>query len=241
VRLLPLALAALALAGCETTAEQSARLEREAKRHAVHTLAATSALTTLAAGHAGTHVRALAASLVHSSEGVAAVVVLHNATAVNLQEVPVLITVKGPSGQTLYTNDTAGLSRALTGVALLPAHATLTWIDDQIQAAGTPSAVLVKVGDGTAARGTPAHVSVTGSVSESNTNGGTVEGTVTNHTGPSQPELVVNAVATRGGRAVAAGRGVLAQLAPGASQHFQLFLIGDPSGATLALSAPPTS
>ncbi len=241
MRLLPLALAALALAGCETTAEQSARLEREAKRHAVHTLAATSALATLAAGHAGTRVRALDASLIHSSEGVAAVVVLHNTTAVNLQEVPVLITVKDPGGETLYTNDTAGLSRALTGVALLPADATVTWIDDQVQAAGPPSAVQVKVGDGTTAGGTPAHISATGSVSESNTNGGTVEGTVTNHTGPPQQELVVNAVATRGGRDVAAGRGVLTQLPAGATQHFQLFLIGDPAGARLALSAPPTS
>lgn len=241
MKLVALALAALALAGCETTAEKSARLEREAKRHAVHARASTSALAALAAGHAGTQVRALDTSLVHSSEGVAAIVVLHNTTGENLREVPVLITVKDSSGQSLYSNDTPGLSRALTGVALLPAHATLTWIDDQVQASGTPSAVQVKVGDGTTATGTPAHVSVTGSLSESNANGGTVEGTVTNQSGPAQGELVVSAVATRGGHDVAAGRGVLAQVSQGAAEHFQLFLIGDPSGARLTLSAPPTS
>ena len=67
-----LALAALALAGCETTAEKSAKLERAAKRqrHA----AADNGAEALAIGHAGSHVEVVDATLVHSSEGTAAVV-----------------------------------------------------------------------------------------------------------------------------------------------------------------------
>lgn len=241
MRLLALALAALVLAGCETTAEKSARLERAAKQHAVKAQTLTPALQALAVGHAGTHVRALDATLVHSNEGAAAVVVLHNTSAEDLHEVPVLLTVKDAGGHTLYTNNAPGLSRALTGVALLPAHGTLTWIDDQLQAAGTPAAVTAKVGDGTAASGAPAQLDVTGSVTESNAGGGTVEGAVTNHSGNPQQEVVVDAVATHGGHDVAAGRAVLPQVAAGSTEHFQLFLIGNPSGASLQLSAPPTS
>ena len=219
--MLPLALAALALAGCETTAEKSARLEHEAKRHAVHARAQTTALQALAAGHAGTRVHAVDSSLVHSNEGAAAIVVLHNTTAEDLHEVPVLLTVKDAAGHTLYSNDVPGLSRALTGIALIPAHATVTWIDDQLQAAGTPGAVAAEVGDGTAASGAPAHLSVTGSMSESTTSGGTVEGTVTNHSGIPQAEVVVDAVATRAGRDVAAGRAVLAEVPAHGSSPFR--------------------
>lgn len=241
MRILALALAALALAGCETTAEKSARLEHEAKRHAVHARAQTTALQALAAGRAGTRVHAVESSLVHSTEGAAAVVVLRNTTAEDLHEVPVLITVKDATGHTLYTNDVPGLSRALTGVALIPAHATVTWIDDQLQLAGTPASAAAEVGDGTPASGPTAHLSVAGSVSESTANGGTVEGTVTNHSGVPQEEVVVDAVATRAGHDVAAGRAVLTQVPAGSTEHFQLFLVGDPSGASLRLSAPPTS
>ena len=241
MRLVALALAALALAGCETTAEKSARLEREAKHHAIHASAVASALQELASRPAGTHVRVTGSTLLHNSEGTAAVVSLRNTTARDLREVPILLTVADSSGHSLYTNNAPGLSRTLTGIALLPAHASLSWIDDQLQAAGAPAHVTVKVGEGTPAGGGSGHVSVTGTLSEATASGGTVEGTVTNGSSRPQRELVVYATAQRSGRAVAAGRAVLAEVAPGDSQHYQLFLIGNPSGASLHLEAPPTS
>jgi hypothetical protein len=40
---------------------------------------------------------------------------------------------------------------------------------------------------------------------------------------------------------VAAGRAVLASLEAGGTTPFQIFFIGDPKGAQLQLSVPPTS
>jgi hypothetical protein len=53
----------------------------------------------------------------------------------------------------------------------------------------------------------------------------------------------VFAVAVRGGRVVAAGRAVVSVLPghPGASVPFQIFLVGNPAGATIELTAVPTS
>ena len=39
---------------------------------------------------------------------------------------------------------------------------------------------------------------------------------------------------------VAAGRAIVEKLAPGKSAHFSTFPIGDPAGAELSASAPPT-
>ncbi len=67
------------------------------------------------------------------------------------------------------------------------------------------------------------------------------EGTIVNRSSTEQDELVIYAVARRGGRVVAAGRAVLASLRASASLPFQMFFVGDPKGAKLALSAPPTT
>ena len=66
-------------------------------------------------------------------------------------------------------------------------------------------------------------------------------GTVRNRSTVTQQDLVVYAVARRGGKIVAAGRAVLPEVAAGASVPFQAFLVGEPSGARLEASAPPTT
>ena len=55
---------------------------------------------------------------------------------------------------------------------------------------------------------------------------GSAEGTLVNSSSTTQSELVVYAVARRGGRIVAAGRAVLASVAAGVSSPFQIFFIG---------------
>ena len=66
-------------------------------------------------------------------------------------------------------------------------------------------------------------------------------GTVANRSAVAQKELVVYVVASRGATVLAAGRAVLANLAAGASSPFEVFLIGRPAKATLELAAPPTT
>lgn len=225
-----LALAAIALtcSGCETTAEKSAKLERAAKRVAHATQ------TGLSIARPSTVVKILAKSVVHSSQGTAIVLTLRNDSSHALGEVPIAVALKGANGASVYSNSTPGLAKTLTSVALLPAHAELTWIDDQAQGEGTISA---EVGEGKPVTG----ALPTMTVHEAQLSEGSAEGSVSNGSQTAQSELVVYAVARRAGRIVAAGRAVLASLGAGASSPFQIFFIGETNGATLQASAPPTS
>ncbi len=228
-----LALAALALAGCETTQEKSARLERAA-------LAGKSreALTArgLSISHPSTSIKVRSAVAVHDSEGAAIVVTLRNTGARAQKEVPLLVR----SGS--YSNNAQGLAPSLVRVALVPAHGETVWVDDQIQATETTGAVTATPGEGTPAPDAPPQIVMGAPRLETEPGGGTVvHGTVANHSNVPQKELVVYVAASRGGKILAAGRAVLASLAAGASSPFEVFLIGRPAGATLELTAPPTT
>jgi len=230
-----LASAALALSGCETTAEESARLQRAAKHHSAP------AARGLSITAQSTKVKVIASAVLHSSEGAAAVVTLRNASAAPLRDVPVEITLRDVAGAPVYSNDVPGLSGTLVSVPLLGAHATVTWIDDQIQASKTPASVSVKVGEGAPATGAIPRLRVEGAHVAEEAGEPGVEGSLVNGSAVSQQELVIDAVARRSGSIVAAGRAVLAQAPAHARTHFQLFFIGNPHGARLEVSAPATT
>jgi hypothetical protein len=230
-----LGLLALLCSGCETTAEKSAKLEKAAKRH---TLATEQGLTI---AHASTVVKVLETAFVHGREGSAAVVTLRNSSAHALSDVPISLSLKDAHGKTVYSNGTPGLARTLTSVALLPAHGKVVWIDDQIQAASAAS-VTARVGEGTPASGSAPRLAIAETHLASESPGSsTLEGAVRNPSGTAQPELVINAVARRSGRVVAAGRAVLASLEPGASTPFEVFFVGSATGEQLEVSAPATA
>jgi hypothetical protein len=233
-----LVLVALALTGCETNQQRSAKLERVAKQRQHDALAHDrSAQQGLSIGHPSTRVRVSDAVVVHGSEADAAVITLQNTSATTLRGVPIEITVKNAHGASLYTNATPGMAPTLVATALLPAHGSLTWIDDQVQASGLPASVSAEVGEGTQATGAVPKLTVEGAQLAE----GAVEGNVVNHSHTSQQELVVYAFAQRAGKVVAAGRAVLAVAPAGASTHFELFLVGDAQGAQLRVSAPATT
>lgn len=238
MRLAALALAALALTACESNQERSAKLEKADKHQEREALQRRQlAQRALQITHPSTRVKVIATAVVHSSEGAAAIVSLRNDSRASLRDVPIRITVKNASGASIYTNATPGLSPTLLTVALLPAHDVVTWIDDQVQGSGTPASVSAQVGEGTPATGAVPRLSVEGAhLSEAQ-----AEGNVFNHSAILQQELVVDALARRAGRIVAAGRAVLAQAAAGSSTPFQIFFVGDPSGAQLEVSAPATT
>ncbi len=176
--------------------------------------------------------------MLHSSEGTAAVVTLHNSSATALRDVPIEITVKNARGATLYTNTTAGLAAALASVPLLGAHATSTWVDDQVQVSATPGE---RQREGrrrrTGRRSDPADRDRRRALWQK----ATAEGSVVNHSTVGQRELVVYAIARRAGKIVAAGRAVVPQAEAGATEHFQAFLIGSSQGAQLEVSALPST
>jgi hypothetical protein len=233
-----LAVGALALAGslsgCETTAEKSARLERTAHRerpveHGL-TIAKRSA-----------EVQVLSATIVHGGEGAAAVVTLRNDSGQALKNVPIAITVTDARGSTVFQNNTPGLEAALTSLASVAAHGEATWIDDQVQASGTPTGVSVVVGEAPSANGSLPRIEVQGVHSSEEGGGMGAAGTVHNRSGIAQQNLVVYVLARRTGRIVAAGRAVLPEVGAGASLPFQAFLQGSSAGAQLEASAPPTT
>jgi hypothetical protein len=229
-----LALAVLTASGCETSAEKSAELEKsalkaQAARPAAHGLQIT---------RANPDVKVVATTLLHSSEGSAAVVTLRNSSSHALHDVPIAVELVGAGGQVVYTNTEAGVAKSLISVGLVPAHGVLSWVDDQIRGSGT---LRVRIGPAPTASGPIPSVAVSRAQLSEEAGGAGALGTVTNHSGVAQQELVVFAIARRGGRIVAAGRSVLPTLPGGSSAHFQAFLVGAAAGARLAASAPPTT
>lgn len=232
-----------ALTGCETTAEKSAKLEKVAKQHErASGQAGALARRGVSVTRESTKVKVTGAIVLHSGEGAAAVVTLRNASNSPLRDVPIEITVRDARGRSIYTNSVPGLAAALASVPLIPAHATTTWIDDQIQAAGVPAGVSARVGEGLPVQGTIPRLDIEGMrLFADPTSGQGAEGNVVNHSSVDQQELIVYALARRHGRVVAAGRAVLATAPAGASTRFQAYFIGNPAGAQLAVGVPATT
>ena len=157
---------------------------------------------------------------------------------------PLLLTVTGHGGKVLYSNRTAGLDASLQGIALLHGRSSAWWVDDQVPSTQGATGAAVRVGTGSGARSGASPSLATSAPSLGETGGVSVlNATVVNHSATAQGQVPVFAVAVRGGRVVAAGRAVVPALAgrAGASAAIQVFLIGNPAGAQLELTAVPTA
>jgi hypothetical protein len=230
-----LVLLVLALAGCESNQERSAHLAKLAH----HGAPAQKGLTIT---HQSAAVKVLATTVLHSSEGAAAVVTLRNVSPNALIDLPIGITVKDARGNTLLENNSPGLEAGLVSVSSLPAHGELSWIDDQLSPSGDPASVSARVGEGQTAKGSLPQITISGvHLSEDQANGIGAAGTVRNTSAITQTNLVVFGIARRMGRIVAAGRAVLPEVPAGGSTPFQVFFIGEPKGAELEMSAPATT
>ncbi len=228
-----LALTPVALSGCETTAEESAKLQRSAKHVAV-------ARTGLSIARASTQARVVGAAIVGGSEGKAVAVDVHNLSGHPLRSLPIAITVRGPSGSIVFRNNAPGLEAGLTTLALLPGHGEGVWVDDQIPAAGSPTSASAELGEAPRASGALPQISVS-DLHASDEPSSPTTGTVHNRSAIAQSKLIVYVIATRDRKIVAAGRAIVPELGAGASAAFQVFLLGSPSGAQLQASAPPTT
>jgi hypothetical protein len=233
VRWAALVLVAVALSGCESTQEESAKLEKTAKHF-------TLAHRGLTIAHASTQAQVLGATVLRSSEGAAAAVTVRNSSSHTLRAVPIAITVKGTRGQTVYENNAPGLEAGLTSISSLPAHGSVTWVDDQVPSAGEPASISAVAGEASAASGPEERIEI-GALHLGEASTGETSGTLRNRSSITQQKLVVYVLARRGGRIVAAGRAVLPEAAPGVSVPFQAFLVGSATGAKLEASAPAST
>jgi hypothetical protein len=235
VRRLALALVALALAGCESTQEKSAKLKTKAKHLALAT-------TGLQITKTSTQVAVVEAVPISGSEGSAVAVTLRNRSSRALREVPIAVTVTDASGRTLYANDAPGLESALISVPSIAPHQTLTWVDDQIPDGGSPARASARVGEAPTFTSSMPRLSVSGvQRTEDPTNGSGASATVTNSSAITQRNLVAYAVARRRGRIVAVGRALLPEVPAGGSAPLQVYFVGEANGATLELTPSPTT
>lgn len=226
-------LCAVAAAGCESTQDKSAALAAQAtdleQQEGVKVT------------RENADVRVLGTSLLTDENGSAVVVRLDNTSRRPQTSVPVAVTLRSAGGEPVYTNDAPGLDRSLTHAFVLPAGESV-WVNDQVFASEKPASADAKVGpaerDG-ASRTASFEVSGV-RLDEDPVSGMSAIGVVRNPSGDEQRKVLVTAVARRGGRVVAAGRGVIPKVRPRARARFRVFFIGAPERAELSVSAQPT-
>jgi hypothetical protein len=235
VRRISLALLALALAGCESTQEKSAKLKAQAKHLALAT-------TGLQITRTSTQVTVLGTIALAGSEGDAVAVTLRNRSSRALHDVPIAVTVADAGGRTLYENNAPGLEAALIAVPSIAPHQTITWVDDQLPKSGAPARSSARVGEALSSAATLPALSISGvQRTEDPTNGSGASATLANSSTLAQRNLLVYAVARRGGRIVAVGRAVLPEVPARGSAPLQVYFVGEPRGASLELEASATT
>ncbi|HEY4451092.1 MAG TPA: hypothetical protein VGN13_05815 [Solirubrobacteraceae bacterium] len=221
------------LSACQSTEQESAQIGRQSQRQAP----ATGALK-LGARNGAVHISHVTL-LAH--EGRLAVAAELTSTSPRAQrDVPILVTVTGKHGETLYSNAAGGLEPSLQRIALLRAHQSAWWVDDQVLVTGAATSAHVEVGAG--ARVTtrsPAQPLTRAVHADSQAGVATIAATLLNSSAEALTKIAVFGVALRRGLIVAAGRAVIASLAGRASAAFQIVLVGQATGAKIALSAIP--
>jgi hypothetical protein len=223
------------VSACESTQDKSAKLAKEAKK-----LVQAKGLTVT---KVNPDVAVVSTSVLRDQNGTAAVVELRNKTDKPLASLPLAIDVTDSAGKSLFKNNASGLAASLVQAALIPPRGKLVWVDDQVQVSTTPKAVKAKVGVGPPKPPSTLPEVVVGPahLEDDPISGISAVGRVTNKSKIDQRKLVIFAVARKGGRIVAAGRGEIDRLKAGKSTHYSIFFIGNPKGAELTLDAPPTT
>jgi hypothetical protein len=232
-----LLLAALALAGCESSQDRSARIKRTGANK-LHNQKG------LVVSRQSPDVKVLSTATLHDANGAAVVVQMRNVGGRPLTQLPVSVEVDDAAGKPVYRNDAPGLETSLVQAAALPPGGELWWVNDQVQAQGTPARAKALIGASppTAIGGGLPKIElrdVHGEVDP--VSGIAAKGKAVNHSAVEQRRLVIYGVALKGNRVVAAGRAIIERLrTDGKPIGFTLFFIGNPRGAQLTLAAPPT-
>jgi hypothetical protein len=225
----------VSLSACETTQQESARIGREGSHQ-------TSAPAALKLGAANHDVRVSDATVLSSGGRTAVAARLTSTGGAAQADIPLLVTVTGPTGKSVYSNQAGGLEPSLQRMALLRAHQTGWWVDDQVLTSQAAKAATVRVGSGRRPLGAAPTLTTRGVTTAGQGGIQVVSGTLVNGSSTAQSKVPVFAVAQRDGRVLAAGRAVVPELPgrAGASEPFQVFLVGDPAGAPIELTAVPT-
>lgn len=228
-----LVLAGAATAGCQSTRDRAERLAATGSRAFEQ--------EGLSVQRVDKSIVLLDRTVLSDANGSAVVIELRNEGDEPVARAPIALDVRDARGETVFRNDTPGLERALGHVPLLlPGH-KVTWVNDQVLATGRPTEVRARVGRGRPAPADVPRIEIAGMRLRGDAVSGIeAVGKVTNASDVDQLELAVFVIARRGGEIVAAGRSIVPKLRAGRTQTFHAFFIGDPRGAQLSATAPPS-
>ncbi|WP_026912706.1 hypothetical protein [Patulibacter minatonensis] len=230
-----LAVCGLALAGCSTTQDKSAALQRRAK--------AVDAPGKVALGRPDPAVRVVGRKEVRTKAGTAVVVELQNTGPRALLRVPVALRLQAGGKQT-YSNDGEGGDELLLRVPVLPPRGRVTWVNSNVPATTTDAKLEVIVGAPTRRSRRPAAAlrvsAVKRSTEDSGEDGVAVTGVVHNDLRREQTEVPVYVTTRDGDELVAAAATRIDTIAPRSSATFEAVLVGDGRRGRLAAEALPT-
>lgn len=230
---LALLVLAVGTAGCESTQEESAKLERTAKHERL-------ALQGVSVSKQNPEVLVLGTEVVSGPETSAVVVRLRDVSSKPIVNAPIAIAARDATGKVVFQNDAPGEDPSLTKVSLQPG-AEAIWIDDQVHGEAVPKSASARVGEGSHPSGRPPRLSIEALHVDGGGAEASAEGSVENRSEKTQSNLVVFVFARKGGKTVAAGRAVLPEVLPGTSDSFQVFFVGDPGQARLQALVPAVS
>lgn len=219
-------------AGCESTRDKAAKVAQEGTdAFKVKGVQVTEAARDVSVGDT---------TVLTDENGSAVVVPLTVRGTRPVASVPVSLAVQDEAGKDLWKNDAPGLQPSLTSIAVLEPGDEVLWVNDQVlPPAGEPAKATAIPGAGTPVAGALPEVVV--GPAKVRPGEGVAVGQVENRSDAEQVELVVYGVARRGGEVVAAGRGIVPRLKPGAKAQYLVSFIGRPDGAEVEVAAPPTS
>ena len=226
---------ALVVTGCESTQDKSAKIGSE--------LGPVRQETGLEIKRRSKDVEVVSSTLLTEPEASAVVVRVHNRSDENLVDVPIAIDVLDAKGKSVYRNDIPGIEPALAAVPFVAAGGDAYWVNDQILATGKPASVEVTVGaGGTPFTGEQPKIAVSEPKVEGDPFSGLLAGgNVVNETGEDQGRLLLYAVASKGGKVIAAGRGAIERLKPEPKPlAYNIYFVGDPRGGGVEVAEFPT-
>lgn len=226
-----------ALAGCQSTQDESAEREAEGAK------ALNAKGLEIGAGEVAGRLEVVDTRVLFDENGGAVVARVRNTGQRDLVKVPIAIDVRNARGKSVFKNNFPGLEQNLVSIPVLRAGETVEWVNDQVFAVTPPESVRVRLAEGEELPGELPEIEVTDPTLQNDpVSGVEVTGKVINHSGEEQRKVILFAVARKGGRIVAAGRGQIPRLKEEESKPatYHIFFIGDPRGAEISVHGFPT-